>query len=240
MRILCIADDMDRLVYSQHIKDNFADVDAVISAGDLSLRYYEFIVSSLNKPLFFVFGNHNLQEFDALVKASGSSLGHMSEYTAPAPSPSIFCGGELVDGKVLRDKRTGLIIVGLGGSYNYNNGKHQYTDHQMMSRIFKMVPKLLYNKLRYGRYLDILVTHAPPLGFNDEIDRCHRGFSAFLTFMDWFKPKYLLHGHVHLTDSNARRVVYYKRTKIINIYKSYILDDDTIGKKRRETGKGKS
>lgn len=100
----------------------------------------------------------------------------------------------------------------------------------MRVRIWHMIPHLVWNRIRYGRYLDILVTHAPPLGMNDDIDVCHQGFSSFLWFMRTFKPKYLLHGHVHLTDLNHPRQVIYGQTKIINVYRKYILDDPELGK----------
>lgn len=224
MNILCISDDKDRLIYSQHIKSHFKDIDMVIAAGDLPLKYYEFIISSLNKPLFFVFGNHNLDNFNKYMNPSDNekvlnSKHHMSNVYS----------GECIEGKVIRDKKTGLIIAGLGGSYKYNKGKSQYTELEMKSRIFKLIPKLVLNKIKYGRYLDILVTHAPPLGYNDDTDTCHRGFASFLTFMDIFKPKYLIHGHIHLIDSNARRKVVYRQTKIVNVYQSYVLSDKKLG-----------
>lgn len=50
--------------------------------------------------------------------------------------------------------------------------------------------------------------------------------------MNRFKPKYLLHGHVHLIDMNEPRVKEYSDTKVINIYKNYILEDDELGEKR--------
>ena len=229
MKILCVADDLDSLVYSEHIKDHYGDVDVVISAGDLSLKYYGFIVSSLNKPMYYVFGNHNLQCYKHLYKNEHYGI---NEDVLVTSDTTDFCGAELVDGKIVRDKKTGLIIAGLGGSFRYNKGEHQFTDRQMMKKIYKMIPHLLYNKMRYGKYLDILLTHAPPLGIGDDVDKCHRGFSAFLTFMEWFEPKYLLHGHVHLTDSNAKRETTFHRTKVINVYKKFVIDDDTLGKKR--------
>lgn len=229
MNILCISDDKDRLVYSQYIKEHFKDIDLVISAGDLNLKYYEFIISSLNKPLYFVFGNHNLENFDKYMDPSNHESRNISE-----GSLTSTYSGECIEGKVIRDKKTGLLIAGLGGSYKYSKGKSQYTELQMRARIYKLIPKLVLNKIKYGRYLDILVTHASPLGYNDDKDLCHRGFSSFLTFMDLFKPKYILHGHVHLIDSNARRKVVYRQTKIINVYKSYVLSDDKIGEVEQE------
>jgi predicted phosphodiesterase len=61
MKILCISDETDPLIYSKNIASRYGDVDLVLAAGDLPLKYYEFIISSLNKPLYFVFGNHNLE-----------------------------------------------------------------------------------------------------------------------------------------------------------------------------------
>jgi len=139
-------------------------------------------------------------------------------------------GGDYIDGKVVYSRKNNLLIAGLGGSIRYNAGGNQFTDREMMLRILRMAPRLIWNRIRHGRYLDILVTHAPPLGINDDVDPCHTGFKAFLWFMDWFKPKYLLHGHVHMIDLNAPREIPYRSTKVINIYQNYILEDDELGK----------
>lgn len=108
----------------------------------------------------------------------------------------------------------------------YNNGGHQFTEFEMFLRIFKMIPKLFYNRIRHGRFVDILITHAPPRGLGDREDRCHTGFKAFLWFMRHFKPRYLVHGHVHLIDMNAQRVLQYRQTEIINVFGSYLLERD--------------
>ncbi len=227
MKILCVSDATDPLVYSENIASRYGDVDLVIAAGDLGLKYYEFIVSSLNKPLFFVFGNHNLEHIGHFIKGDASQsfapIGGKDQLMPPY-------GGEFIDGKVRRERKSGLIIAGLGGSMRYNNGEHQFTERQMFARMLKMVPRLLFNRIFFGRYLDILVTHAAPLGIGDDTDLCHKGFSTFLTFMERFRPRYLLHGHIHLVDMNANRHHMYKQTQIINIYSSYILEDGTLGR----------
>ena len=61
MRLLCVADHVDPFIYSNGLKTRFGKVDLVLSAGDLALGYYDFIISTLNKPLLFVFGNHDLE-----------------------------------------------------------------------------------------------------------------------------------------------------------------------------------
>ena len=225
MKILCVADETDSLVYSPSSKRLFGDCDFVISAGDLPLRYYDFIMTIMGKQLYYVYGNHNLEQFKENVLKVQTPANNA--FNSPLTS---HYSGELIDGKCIYDKKRDLIIMGLGGSMLYNYGLSQYSEKQMKWRINKLVPRLLYNKQKYGRYVDILVTHAPVLGIGDGVDVCHRGFECFKTFIDKYKPKYLLHGHVHLFDENENRFYKYGETTIINVYKSFVLDDTSLGR----------
>ena len=63
MKILCVSDMIDPLIYNQNASSFFSDVDMILCAGDLPMDYVDFIVSIFNKPTFFIFGNHNLNEF---------------------------------------------------------------------------------------------------------------------------------------------------------------------------------
>ena len=216
MKALCIADHVDPFIYSNGLKSRFPDVDFVISSGDLALEYYDFIVSTLNKPLFFVFGNHCL--------TARGSFTHDHSNTVPQPQAQV--GATYIEGKVVRTK-SGVILAGLGGSIWYNGGENQYTDFSMFVSMLHLIPHLLWNKLVHGRYLDILVTHSPPYGINDLPDPCHTGFKVFLWFMRVFKPKYLIHGHVHLYDRNAMREAQYLSTRIINAYDHTIVQMET-------------
>ena len=201
MKILCVSDQIDPLIYTNSLKQRYSDVDIVLSAGDLPLDYLDFIMSTLNKPVFFVFGNH---------------------YAAMNEIKMQSYGAAHVDSRLI--KEDGLIIAGLGGSMKYNNGENQYTDFQMKLRILKLIPALLFNRLFKGRYLDILLTHAPPLGIHDRKNLCHRGFRDFLWFMRVFKPKYLIHGHIHLYDYSERRTSKYCDTLVVNAFSHYIID----------------
>jgi Icc-related predicted phosphoesterase len=214
MKILCISDQIDPLVYTNTIRERFADVDIVLCAGDLPLDYLDFIVSSLNKPLFFVFGNHNLDHFDYYTEGIGDNFTEEKEYEGS--------GAVHVDSRVVY--QDGLIIAGLGGSMRYNRGKNQFTEFQMMWHIIKLIPRLLFNRLFRGRFVDILVTHASPKGIHDKEDRCHWGFESFLWFMRTFRPKYLVHGHIHLYSLSDVRVTKYGETQVINAYSHYIID----------------
>jgi Icc-related predicted phosphoesterase len=217
LKILCVSDFIDPLVYSVSIKERYGDAELVLSAGDMPLDYLEFIVSSLDRPLLHVFGNHNLDAFEMYrSKRIPDFTMHNFHKTVPGQ------GTTHISDKVVRE--SGLIVAGLGGSMVYNRGPNQWTDFQMALRIVRLVPRLLLNRLLYGRCLDILLTHAPPLGIHDQEDRCHRGFKSFLWFMRVFKPKYLLHGHIHLYDLAAVRKSRYNETEVINVYSHYILN----------------
>jgi uncharacterized protein len=74
--------------------------------------------------------------------------------------------------------------------------------------------------------VDILITHAPPLGIHDGADLCHRGFAVFLGFMDRYKPRYLIHGHTHLYRLDAQRVTHYGETIVLNAYGYQIIEID--------------
>ena len=222
MKILCVSDHVDPLVYTCSIKTRFKDIDLVLSAGDLPMEYNSFIVSVLNKPLLFIFGNHNLNEYFHYRMGPEQMNLYSKEQVERATglyasSGTIHAGGRIVKAK-------GLLIAGLGGSMNYNNGINQYTEFGMMMRIIGLIPRLLWNRLVKGRYLDILLTHAPPRGIHDQEDLCHTGFKVFLWFMRRFKPKYLVHGHIHLYNLNEVRKTLYHKTMVVNAYDHCVID----------------
>ena len=211
MKILCIADQIDPLVYSPSIKTRYHDVELVLSAGDLPLEYLDFIVSSLNCPLVFVYGNHHLENFSA--------------FRDKRKFPGGVAWGLTYAGSAVR-KEKNLFIAGLGGSMMYNKGENQYTEGQMRREIWKLFPRLLLNRIFRGRWLDILLTHAAPRGIHDKEDPCHRGFKCFLWFMRFFKPRYLIHGHIHLYDLSELRTTQYGSTLVINAYSQYLINTD--------------
>jgi Icc-related predicted phosphoesterase len=196
-----------------------------LCAGDLPQDYLEFVVTSLNKPLLSVYGNHDLEGFQ-FFKRGGQQPPPlwMTDYKDIFRSGAIHIGS-----KVIMEK--GLIFMGLGGSMHYNRGENQYTDFQMKMEIFRLIPRLIFNRIFYGRFLDILLTHAPPLGIHDKNDLCHKGFKPFLWFMSTFKPKYLIHGHIHLYDLADVRLTRYGDTLVINAYSHYIIDTNEFNQK---------
>src|SRR5947207_13754792 len=57
--ILAVSDEVDPLVYSDHVRERFRHVDLVLSCGDLPYSYLDYIVSMLDVPLYGVRGNHD-------------------------------------------------------------------------------------------------------------------------------------------------------------------------------------
>ncbi len=221
MRVLVVSDEVEASLYNGAIRERVGEVDLILSCGDLPFYYIEFIVSMLNRPCYYVFGNHG-REIEYQDKG-----GQWLAATSPEGAVDLHC----------RTAKVGpLLLAGLEGSIRYNQSSdHQYTNAQMWLNVLRLAPKLLLNRLRYGRYLDVLVTHSPPRGIHDQEDNAHRGFTSFLVFMRWFKPKYLLHGHVHLYRRGDLPRTQYHETEIINIYPFQILEieiGDQDGKRK--------
>ncbi len=221
MKVLAVSDIVNKLLYSPQVRTIAGDVDVIISCGDLPSYYLDFLVSSLGKPLLFVCGNHDKYGTDR-ARLFGTN-DHKDFFSSQFnyDSTSNFGGRNL-------DMRTEMIqdriFMGLEGSILYNRGSHQYSETQMKRRMWKTVPQLLKNKLINGRFVDVLVTHAPPRGIHDQEDRAHTGFESYLWYMEKYRPRYLLHGHIHLYDRNIERVTQYFDTTVINCYDYQILN----------------
>lgn len=207
VKILAISDKIEEIIYSPELKDRFGNVDLVLSCGDLPFYYLEYIVTLLNVPLLYVQGNHSPQ----------------IEHTYSGEKKSNPGGCLDIDDRSVEIQ--GLLIGGLEGSMRYTpQGRYQYTEGEMQRKVWRMAPQLLLNRLVRGRCLDILITHAPPYGIHDGEDRCHTGFRAFRSFMDRYRPRYLLHGHMHLYLPLDSRVTSYGRTTVINAYGYQVLE----------------
>jgi Icc-related predicted phosphoesterase len=200
MKILAVSDIELGFIYNVQIAQRFKDIDMMISCGDLPYYYLEFMVSMLDKPLYFVRGNH-------ASKVESTSAG---ERTAP-------WGAEDLHQRVTRVPG-GLLMAGIEGSIRYNNGPHQYSQGEMWTMALGLVPRLMINRLRYGRFLDVLVTHAPPWKIHDMEDLPHHGIKAFRWLLQVFKPAYHLHGHIHVYRNDIPTITQFEETQVINCY----------------------
>jgi uncharacterized protein len=181
---------MPQMESAANLRRHYADIDVIVSCGDMPRVYLEFITSILNVPLFYVRGNHD----------------NGYEYDPP--------GGDNLHQNLVEYK--GITFYGLEGSIRYNKAPIQYTERQMAAMVNTAFPMMQYNNLRRGG-LDILVTHSPPFGIHDADDPPHRGFKSLLRFLDWYQPRYMLHGHVHTWDRRKTVRTEYNETVILNI-----------------------
>jgi Icc-related predicted phosphoesterase len=241
MKILCVSDQIDPLVYSTQAKERFSDIDLVLAAGDLPSDYIDFIVSTLNKPTYFIFGNHNLREFGYYHRQKQHRGPHPTIQTENYLDMKGSFGGIYVGFKSLKDKnllvesekgkKRPFLIAGVSGSIRYNNGLNQYTNSQMFLKLLGLIPRLILNKLRYGTYLDVFLTHAAPRHIHDKEDPCHKGFECFNWFIKKFQPTYLVHGHIHLYDMNTPRKTLVGKTTVVNAFSHTILELDYLAPK---------
>ena len=97
-----------------------------------------------------------------------------------------------LDVEDLHGRRTslfGLSIAGFEGCVKYGRGgPHQYTQRQA-SKIAKKLPGA-----------DVLISHCPPAGFNDDPDDpAHVGYEGLRDWVDKHRPRHVIHGHTHPT-----------------------------------------
>jgi Icc-related predicted phosphoesterase len=199
MKTLAISDVVIPLIYSPQVRERFSLTQLVISCGDLPYYYQEYIISSMDVPLYFVRGNHDKEvEF-----SSGGTI------SAPG-------GGIDLHRRVVNHQ--GILMAGVEGSLRYRVGPFQYSQLEMWLHICALVPGMLRNRIIYGRYLDIFITHAPPRGVHDLDDLTHRGINAFRWLVKVFHPTYHLHGHIHIIKPNTIAETLFEQTKVINVY----------------------
>ena len=195
LRILVLADEECGWFWDHFEKSKLEGIDLIISCGDLNPNYLSFLATFTTAPVYYVHGNHD------------------GKYEKTPPE-----GCECIDDRLV--VFNGVRILGLGGSMRYSDGPHQYTERQMNARI----RKLRFSLFRHHGF-DILVTHAPAYQLNDGRDLPHQGFRGFVDLMDEYRPKFFLHGHVHLSYSHTqKRVDRYQDTFVINAYERYVFD----------------
>jgi Icc-related predicted phosphoesterase len=198
-KVLSLSDKIIPFIYSPQVRQRFVDVDLLIGCGDLGYYYLEYVLNGLDKPMYFVRGNH-----DKVVE-------YRQEGQRTGPSGAM----DLHRRVIYHDD---LLLAGVEGSLRYRTGKFQYTQAEMWGHVWRLVPGLFANWLRYGRFLDVFVTHAPPTGIHDSDDLPHRGINAFRWFLSAFKPAYHFHGHIHIYRPDTVSKTKFGPTQVLNTY----------------------
>lgn len=210
MRILVISDKESKNYWDYYESGKLDEFDLIISCGDLDPHYLQFLVTFAHCPVLYVRGNHD-------------------DRYAVNPAEGCTC----IEDSIFVYK--GIRIMGLGGCLRYNMGVNQYEQSEMRKRV-----KRLWFSLFKHKGIDILVTHAPAYHVGDGEDRCHTGFEVFVDLLEKYKPRYFLHGHVHISYGRRfRRLNAYDETLIINGYESYIFDYEIEYEKEFEKTKAR-
>lgn len=100
-----------------------------------------------------------------------------------------------LDGRIVT--AAGIRFAGLGGSASCNDGPNQFTQAQMRRRALGLEMRSRGRRLRGRCPIDVLVTHAPPLGCGDRDDPAHVGFAPFHRLVRALSARALIHGHIH-------------------------------------------
>lgn len=195
MRILFLADEEAKIYWDYFKKENFPQVDLIVSCGDLKAEYLSFLATMVPVPVLYVHGNHD------------------AKYDKKPPEGCICIDDTIYD-------FGGVRLLGLGGSQRYKPGPYQFTEQEMEQRV-----RRLFWKLKRKEGFDILVTHAPARGLHDGEDRCHMGFEVFNRLIEKYQPKYFVHGHVHLNYGRQfLREDVLGDTCVINAFEKYIVE----------------
>ena len=205
VKILAVSDEVVERLYSLCANGHFRDIQLILGCGDLPYSYLENLLTMLNIPLFYVPGNHD---------PNYNPENHLARVE----------GGSNLDLKVVRFKK--FFIGGFGGSVLYRpDGTNQHSQTDAYLRAFRMLPRLLLNRMNYGRSLDILITHSPPHGIHDDDTQAHQGLKAINWLLRMAKPRYHFHGHTHFQRGNlSPSETTQDLTKIINVFPYKIID----------------
>ena len=195
MKILFLADEEAKVYWDFFKKEDFEGVDLIVSCGDLKAEYLSFLATMVPVPVLYVHGNHD------------------AKYDKKPPEGCIC-----IDDCIYEFK--GVRILGLGGSHRYKPGPYQFTEREMAKRVRK-----LFWKLKFKKGFDILVTHSPARGLHDDEDMCHMGFEVFNKLIEQYRPKYFVHGHVHLNYGRQFvREDMVGEAHVVNAYEKYMLE----------------
>lgn len=195
MHILVLSDIESKSLWDYFDQQKLEGIDLILSCGDLKPQYLEFIATFAKVPILYIHGNH-----DAC-------------YEKTPPNGCICIEDTIYEYE-------GIRILGIGGSMRYKQGPFQFTQKEMAFRV-----KKLWWQLRKHKGFDILLTHSPAFQIDDDDDLPHQGFQAFVSLLDKYKPRYFIHGHVHMSYGRKfKRVNEYHGVTIINGYEKYVFE----------------
>lgn len=198
MRIAAISDIHEDEYFIKRLNKNKDNYDLILFAGDLThvgnparVKYFMKKLNDIGKKIIFIPGNHDFyfekeENVEELKKEFKNIEILINEYT----------------------EYEGIKIYGCPMSLRFFNWAFMCSEEQMKS----FLP---------DKYVDILLIHQPPL--HDELSKFYNfysgnvnnpGSSSINQYIEEFKPKYVICGHIHENGSN---VVSIEKTTCINV-----------------------
>ena len=176
IRILAASDEADRSLDDERNRASLGRVDLVVGCGDLSPEQIGFLGDALGAPVIFVKGNHD----------------RGGAWRNPAHVPTPARG---IDARSLAP----IPLLALPWPGREADAARRSESQGWAQVLLAAGPWLLR---RPGP--SIVVSHAPPLGANDNpADPYHRGFAAYRFLLDRVRPQLWLHGHAALAEASS-------------------------------------
>jgi uncharacterized protein len=147
------------------------------------------LVEALGPELVLVLGDLEPAWTEGLREVALPKLGVRGNHDAPDALSAL--GVE--DLHLAAAEVSGLRFAGFGGSPRYSrHGGNEWTEEEA-AELIERLPAA-----------DVLLTHSPPAGVNDEPDdRAHRGSAALRAWVERNEPAWLLHGHTLPNPASA-------------------------------------
>jgi uncharacterized protein len=139
------------------------------------------LVEALSPDLILVLGDLEPAWTEGLAEVDLPKLGVRGNHDAPDALAAVG----VRDLHLAGAEHGGLRFSGFGGSPRYSrDGGNEWTEDEAAAMLAGLPPA------------DVLLTHSPPEGVNDEPDdRAHRGSAALRRWVERERPAWLLHGH---------------------------------------------
>ena len=217
MKILAVADEPARALQQCCDPDHWRSkgIDLVVSCGDLSIEYLDYLCDLLQVPLLYVRGNHD-------DKWHGTP------------------GGDDIHGKVVTHQ--GIRFLGLEGSPRYNDKPIQYTESDVSLRLKLLAPRLWLSRgvdvvvaHAAPRFCPVAYEACPkPIGVGRDCpylppgpdgravvcpeaeDLPHRGFAAYRELILKHRPKLFIHGHRHRIFGRSKQEQRVGDTRVVD------------------------
>jgi Icc-related predicted phosphoesterase len=167
------------------------------------------LVAATQPDLVVLIGDLEPAWTDGLEAVDVPKLGVHGNHDAPGALAAV--GAE--DVHLRRVTAGGLTFTGLAGSPRYSRrpSPYEWTEEQAAALVARLPAA------------DVLLTHTPPLGVDDEPDDpVHRGFPALRPWVERHAPRWLFHGHTQ--PHPARRVARLGTTRIVHVRGAAVLE----------------